>query len=158
MTFLLGLVWAAVAGFLSVAFMTLFEYPFWRKWGMEGVAEWQVNWVMVSMLSKNWKAMKNPILSLTIASHILHGVVAGVVFRLLVYLFISLTPFAELSILLDGALYGIALWLLFMLSARRTYEFAGQVKITNRGLLGSFLSNILYGLFLGLLIPVYFTP
>ncbi len=148
------IIWAGLAGFIASVLMTLVEYPFWKKWGMEGVAEWQINWVMVSRLSKKWKALRDPILSWTIASHLSHGVVAGIVFRLLFPTFFLLIPFAKFSLLFDGVVYGIALWFLFTALGRRTFESAGGIRITNRGLFGALLSDALYGLFLGLLISL----
>ena len=151
---LFDIIWSSVAGLVSAIFMTLIEYPFWRKWGMEAVAEWQVNWVMVSRLDKKWKTVRNPILSWTIASHLSHGVVAGVAFRLLLPFFL-LIPFANFSIVLDAVLYGIALWFLFTVFGRRMYESAGKIVITNRGLLGALLSDSVYGFFLGLLVSIF---
>ena len=144
---------AGIIGLFSAALMTLFEYPFWKKWGMSAVGEWQLNWVMVSRLDKKWKAMKQPILSWTIASHLSHGVVAGIAFRLLLPFFFLLIPFAKVSILLDAVVFSVVLWLSFTVLGRRTFESAGGIKITNRGLLGALLSDVIYGFFLGLLIP-----
>ena len=47
MSLLLDLVGAGLAGLAAGLLMTLFEIPFWGKWGLEGVAEWQVNLVIV---------------------------------------------------------------------------------------------------------------
>ena len=151
---LFDLVWAGIVGLVSALLMTLFEYPFWKKWGMEAVVEWQVNWVMVSMLNKRWKFMQKPILSWTIASHISHGIAAGIAFRLLLPIFFALIPFAKFSVVFDAIVYGIVLWILFNVLGRRSIESAGGIRITNRGLIGSLLSDIVYGIFLGLLIPL----
>jgi hypothetical protein len=152
--FLLDLIWSGIAGFVSAVFMTLVEYPFWRKSGMEGVAEWQANWVLVSLLYKKWRTMRNPILSLTIGSHLLHGVVAGVAFRLLLPSLLSI-PLANYSIVLDAVLYGIALWFVFIFLGRGIYESAGKIRVKNRGLLAALLSDVSYGFFLGLLISIF---
>ncbi len=151
---LVDLEWAGIAGLVSAVLMTLLEYPFWKKWGMEAVVEWQVNWVMVSMLNQKWKSMQKPILSWTIASHISHGIVAGIAFRLLLPVFFTLIPFAKFSVIFDTVVYGIVLWILFNVLGRRTIESAGGIRITNRGLVGSLFSDIVYGIFLGLLIPL----
>ncbi len=123
---------------------------------MEAVVEWQVNWVMVSVLNKRWKSLRKPILSWTIASHISHGIAAGIAFRLLIPVFFTLIPFSKFSIIFDAVVYGIVLWILFNVLGRKTIESAGGIRITNRGLLGSLLSDIIYGIFLGLLIPLAF--
>jgi len=41
---------AAFFGMVSATFMTLVESLFWRRWGMSGVSEWQMNWVTLSVL------------------------------------------------------------------------------------------------------------
>jgi hypothetical protein len=151
--FLFDLIWAGMAGFVSAVVMTIIEYPFWKKWGMQGVGEWQVNWVMISRLSKKWRTKGNPILSWTIASHLSHGVVAGVAFRILLPFFFII-PFTKFSIILDAVIFGIALWFLFTFLARRVYESAGNITITKRGLLGALISDSVYGFFLGLLITL----
>ncbi len=156
MSFLyLDLFLAGAAGFLSAIIMTLIEYPFWRAWGIQGVSEWQVNWVMVSALSKKWKTMKNPLISWTIASHISHGVVAGIAFRLLLPFVIPFLRMANASLLLDGTIFGIALWFLFTFLLRRVYEKSGQVQITDRGLLIGLLSDASFGFFLGLFVTIF---
>lgn len=151
--FLFDLFRAGVSGLVGAIVMTLVEYPFWRKWGMQGVAEWQVNWVMVSRLNKKWKTMRNPILSWTIASHLSHGVLAGIAFRLLL-LYLFEIPFGSVSVILDAVVFGVALWFLFTFLGRRIYESTGKIKITSRGLLGALLSDGVYGLFLGFLISI----
>jgi hypothetical protein len=130
--------------------MTLVEYPFWRTWGMEGVAEWQVNWVMVSKIKK--KKSSKPDMPWTIASHLSHGVIVGVAFRLLLYFLYPAVPLLRVSIILDGAVLGITLWVLFLVLPRKLYETSGKIEISNRGLLAALLSDFLYGLFLGLFI------
>jgi hypothetical protein len=150
---LYDLTWAGIAGFLAAIVMTVVEVPFWRKWGMQGVAEWQVNWVMVSRLSKKWKTLSKPILSWTIASHLSHGVVTGIAFRILLPI-MFLIPLAKWSIVLDGAVYGVVLWFLFLLLGRRTYESAGHITITRKGLLGALFSDTVFGFFLGLLVSL----
>lgn len=149
---LLYLVWGAIAGFIAAIIMTLAEIPFWKKWGIEGVAEWQINWVMVSQMNKEWKVTTKPRLSWTIASHLLHGVAAGIAFGILLPIFLFVGRLPNESVLWIGLLYGVALWFLFAYLGRRTFESAGKIRITNRGLLGALLSDSVYGFTLGLLI------
>jgi hypothetical protein len=150
---LYDLIWAGIAGFLSAVIMTIVESPFWKKWGIQGVGEWQVNWVMVSRLREKWKSMQKPILSWTIASHLSHGVIVGVAFRILLSFFF-LIPFAKVSIILDAIVFSLGLWFLFIVLSRRVYEKAGGIRITNRGMLVALLSDTVYGFFLGLLISL----
>ena len=153
---LFDLVGVAFIGLVSAVLMTLFEFPFWKKWGMEGTADWQVNSVMVSKLLGRPKGPNQPRLSWTIASHLSHGVVAGIAFWLLFPVFFTLIPVANVLILFETIVYGIVLWFLFLVLGRRTFESLGGVRITRRGLWGSLLSLIVYGFFLGLLLLVTF--
>src|SRR5438552_2465151 len=58
--------------------MTLFEFPFWRIWGMNGVAEWQSNWIIISKLTRgNSSKVWEPRISWTISLHLWHGVVCN---------------------------------------------------------------------------------
>lgn len=49
---------------------------------MEGVAEWQVNAVIVSVLIRKF-THRRVVTSMAVAMHLFHGAVLGVVFRLL---------------------------------------------------------------------------
>ncbi len=152
MSLVLDLLWGSVAGFLAAIVMTLVELPFWERLGIEGVAEWQINWVMVSQMNKKWKAISKPKLSWTLASHLSHGVAAGIVFGLLFPIFLFFSRLPDVSALWIGLVYGVGLWILFAYSGRRTFESVGKIRITNRALLGALLSDSVYGFVLGLLI------
>src|SRR6266566_9850093 len=82
MSLLLALLGACFAGLLAAICMTIFELPFWRRWGMEGVAEWQVNAVVVSVLIRKF-TQRRVVASMSVAMHLFHGVALGVLFRLL---------------------------------------------------------------------------
>jgi len=105
----LTLLGAAFAGLASAVFMTLFEFPFWKRWGMNGVAEWQANWVIISKLAGGGsKRIRVPRISWTIALHLWHGVAAGIVFGILLP-FLTLLPAGNFSVLLDAVVYSVAL-------------------------------------------------
>ena len=96
---LLGL---AFAGLVSAAVMTLFEFPFWKRWGMNGVVEWQTNWIILSKLARvNSNRIREPRISWTITLHLWHGVAAGIVFGLILP-YLTLLPAGNLSVLLDA--------------------------------------------------------
>jgi len=153
---LVDLILSGLAGLIAAAVMTAFEYPFYRKWGMGGVAEWQVNWVMMSALNKKWKDLKKPILSWTIASHLSHGIIAAAALRLILPVLFVWIPFTRELIILDAVVFTIILWFLFTFSGRRIYERVGRIKVTETGLLGALLSGIVFGIVLGLLLPFTF--
>ncbi len=141
-------------GLLSSALMTLTEIPFWRKWGMQGVADWQVNQVMVSKLLGKSEAINQVGASWIIASKLIHGAAAGLVFRLLLPIFFWLIPISKTLIIPDGIIYGIALWAIFLLGGRRIFERAGGIKMTRDGLLCGLLALLIYGIFLGFFLPI----
>ena len=121
---------------------------------MNGVAEWQANWVMISKLAGGTSnRFKEPRISWTITSHLLHGVAAGIVFGLLLP-FLTLIPAANSLVLLDAGGYSVALWVIFLLAPRRALESAGGTRISDRSILVALASHLVYGISLGLLIPL----
>jgi hypothetical protein len=74
----------AFSGLAGTVFMTLFEIPFWKKWGTSELVEWQLNWAIVSRLSgrPSWKSQP-PNAIWSIVGHLFHGTVSGIVFSLL---------------------------------------------------------------------------
>jgi hypothetical protein len=133
--------------------MILFEFPFWMKWGMEGVAEWQTNWVILSKLARvNSNRIREPRTSWTITLHLWHGTLAGIVFGLLLPVLTLLA--GNFSVLLDAVVYSAALWIIFMLAPRRLFESAGGRRISDRSLLVALASHFVYGIFLGLLVSL----
>jgi len=57
-----------------------------------------------------------------------------------------------LAILLAALLYSTILWAIFSIMLRGTFEAAGGVRISNRGVLVALLSHLVYGFFLGLFV------
>ena len=130
------LVLIALIGLVSAAFMTLTESPFWRRWGMSGVTEWQINWVTLSVLriipaNKNnrepkasWKV---------IASHLIHGMIAAIVFVLVLPAVLSAFPSASSSIVLVAMGFSLTLWIIFSVGLKKVYERARGIHIQRRG-------------------------
>ncbi len=157
---LLNAVIAGLVGLGGVALMTLSEFPFYAKWGLQGVAEWQVISVMISKLvGKKLGGNLGPTkISWIIASHFFHGVAAGFVFGLFLSFAFSLFPVAKFSILLDSLVYSLVLWVIFSVLLKGTYETSGGIRITIHGIFVSLLSHFIYGMFLGLVLPVVWIP
>ncbi len=145
---------AAAVGLGSASAMTLTEFPFWKKWGMTGVAEWQMNWVIVSRLRGISSRNRQPEIPFVIASHLSHGVAASIVFSILLPLSFSVFPAAKLSIPLDALLYSLLLWVIFSVMLRTTFEVLGRIEISTRGTLVALLSHVVYGVLLGLFVSV----
>ena len=76
MLFLLRLVGAGFAGLVAAICMTIFELPFWRRWGMEGVAEWQVKAAIVSILFRKL-AQRRVVAWVSVAMHLFLAQLSG---------------------------------------------------------------------------------
>ena len=150
-SFVFELLGACLAGLVAAICMTIIEFPFWKKWGIEGVAEWQVNSVIVSMLIRKFSNRRVSI-SMSVGMHLLHGAALGIVFRVLLTLLGTAIPAS--SILTYAIVYSGVLWIISPFLSRSLFERAGGFKMTKRGLAVSFLAHNVYGVFLGLLIPV----
>jgi len=152
MSLLLALLGACLAGLQAAICMTLFEIPFWRRWGMEGVAEWQVNAVIVSVLIRKF-TQRRVGTSMSVAMHLIHGAALGIVFRLLLLGLLGTTILSS-SVLSYAIVYSIVLWIISPFLTRRFFEHIGGFRMTRKGLAISFLAHNVYGVLLGLLIPV----
>jgi hypothetical protein len=131
--------------------MTIFEFPFWRRWGMEGVAEWQVNAAIVSVLIRKL-TQRRVVAWMSVAMHLFHGAALGIVFRLLL-LGLLVPGVLSSSVLGYAVVYSVVLWIISPFLTRRIFELAGGFQMTRNGLAVSFLAHIVYGVFLGLLTP-----
>jgi len=150
-SFVFELLGACLAGLVAAICMTIFELPFWKKWGIEGVAEWQVNSVIVSMLLRKF-SNRSVSISMSVGMHLVHGAALGIVFRVLLALLGTAIPAS--SILIYAIVYSGILWIISPFLSRSLFERAGGFRMTKRGLAVSFLAHGVYSVFLGLLTPV----
>jgi hypothetical protein len=132
--------------------MTVFEFPFWRRWGMEGVAEWQVNAAIVSVFIRKLM-LRRVVAWMSVAMHLFHGAALGVVFRLLLLGLLGSAVLSS-SVLSYALVYSVVLWIISPFLTRRIFERSGSFRMTQKGLAVSFLAHIIYGVFLGFLTPV----
>src|SRR5256712_14037168 len=82
LSFVFELLGACFIGLVAAICMTIVELPFWKKWGIEGVAEWQVNSVMVSMFIPKFSKRIVSIRK-SVGMHLFFGAALGIVFRAL---------------------------------------------------------------------------
>ena len=119
---------------------------------MEGVAEWQVNAVIVSLLIRNL-TRRRVNSSMAVAMHLFHGAILGIVFRFLILgLFGSTIP--SITVLGYAFVYSIALWIISPFLTRSIFERSGGFHMTRKGLTVSFVSHDIYGMLVGLLTPI----
>ncbi len=149
---LLDLIAACFAGLVAAICMTLVEIPFWKKRGMGGVAEWQVNSVIVWVLIRKF-TRRRVVSSMSVAMHLFHGAALGILFR--VFLDLSQTTILLHLVLVYAIVYSCLLWIVSPFLTRRFFESAGGFRITREGLAVSFLSHIVYGICLGLLVSIF---
>jgi hypothetical protein len=152
MSLLLALLGASFAGLAAAVCMIIFELPFWRRWGMEGVAEWQVNATMVSLLIRGF-TRKRVSASMVVAMHLFHGAALGIVFRLLLLVLVG-SSFLPSVVPAYAIGYTVVLWIISPFLTRSLFERLGGFRMTRKGLTVSFVSHGVYGILLGLLIPV----
>lgn len=96
-------------GLVATLLMTLFEIPFWKKWGLKGVLEWHENQILYAKLTNNKEERLNSFGIFLL--HFINGALGGLAFYLLLYIF----PIFVSSIYLAGIIYGLVLWLLTLL-------------------------------------------
>ena len=118
---------------------------------MEGVAEWQVNAVIVSVLIRKFTD-RRVTSTMAVVMHLFHGAVLGIAFRLL--LFLPGATIHSSTVLGYAILYSIVLWIISPFLTRRFFERPGGFRMTRKGLAVSFLSHNVYGTFLGLIAPL----
>jgi len=135
----------ALAGLLSASLMTLVEAPFWRKLGISGAVEWQVNLVMVSwLLHEGYDPRKR--LQEALAMHVLHGGIFGALLAGILSLLVPLSPY---EVIAAAELLSVALWSIVPLLLRRPFEKSAGAGFSPTGLEISLISHLVYGLSLG---------
>lgn len=120
------------------------------------MGEWQIDSVILAriILRKKSPIKQQDFPWTAVATHFLDGVIASVAFYLLLPFFYSFVPGAMISIFYDTVVYSFVLWIIFPTLGRSTIESFGRIRISNRGLLVSLLSHIVYGVFLGLFLMI----
>ena len=135
---LYSLIVSSIAGFLAASLMTVCrDTRSWKKWGISGVAEWQVNQVIIGNI------FGKSAVRYSIVSHLFHGTILGIMFK-----FIILYVFPETGILIiaESLVFSMVLWIIAPLLTRRVFENVGGIKITEIGLTSSFISHLVFGL------------
>ena len=141
----------AFSGLVAVLLMTLFEIPFWYRFGMKGVVQWQVNEIITAkLLSKPY--VEGKLLRWAISMHLFHGIALGALFSiLLAFAF----PVFSSTLYLTGLGYSVALWIFVPFSSRAVLQRAGRVSFTTGGMAVSLMAHVVYGLVLGEILFVF---
>ena len=143
MSLLMGL----YAGIIATLGMSLVEYPIWRHWGLDGVAEWHLNQAIVARFTR--KPVEDAVVE-GLLLHFAHGAIAGLIFSWT----LTMLPLTISPILL-GLMFGTLLWLISMTITK---------PITGTGVFGEpstsillvcgIVGHLVYGLLLGALVGI----
>lgn len=96
-------------GLVSTLIMTIYEIPFWKKWGLEGILEWHENQILFTKLFK--LGQNKTIFFGIFFLHFLNGGLGGLGFLLLLFLFPDFANY----LIYSGLLYGVALWVITLI-------------------------------------------
>ena len=98
-----------LGGLAATMCMTIFEIPFWKKWGLKGILEWHENQILYCKLTNNDPNKLN--LFGIFLLHFINGGLGGLGF----YLLLIIIPFLITSVHIVGLIYGLSLWILTLL-------------------------------------------
>jgi len=137
-----------LTGLFSTLMMTFFEFPFWRKWGLEGVLEWHENQVLYSKFFKTDVTQIN--FSGLFLLHFVNGGLGGIGF----YYLLTLIPSLITVAVFVGIIYGLLLWVLTLLPIHKPITGIDPFKhpLGLGPAITSLTGHILYGVILSVLI------
>ena len=138
-------------GLFSTLMMTFFEFPFWRKWDLEGVLEWHENQVLYSKFFRTDRAKINfPGL---LFLHFVNGGLGGIGF----YFLLTLIPSLITMMFFVGIVYGLVLWVLTLLPIHKPITGIDPLKhpLGLGPAITSLTGHIVYGVILSaLMMPI----
>jgi hypothetical protein len=102
------------AGLVATAVMTVFQYPFWRRWGLTGVLEWHENVCIIARLSRAGEL--ESLLKRSFLLHFLNGGLASLVYSIILW---SSTLLNSWNTAVLGILFGLVLWILTLYPIHR---------------------------------------
>jgi hypothetical protein len=137
----------------ATTIMTLYEIPFWRKWGLRGVFEWHEN----QILSTKFFGISRRVVQYRgiFFLHFLNGTLGGILFPFVVTYLIN--SHSMMLITLSGIVYG---WLLCIITLVPIHKPITGLGVCNHPLghypaLVSLGGHVVYGVVLGFLIAAF---
>jgi hypothetical protein len=138
---------------IATTIMTLYEIPFWRKWGLTGVFEWHEN----QILSIRFFGISRRVVQYRgiFFLHFLNGTLGGLLFPFVVtYLII---PHSMMLVILLGIVYGGLLWIITLVPIHKPIT---GLAVWNHPLghypaLVSLGGHVVYGVVLGFMIAAF---
>src|SRR6478735_6686406 len=140
-----------LTGLFSTLMMTFFEFPFWRKWGLEGVLEWHENQVLYGKFFRIDGTKIN--FTGLFFLHFVNGGLGGIGF----YFLLTLIPSLITMMFFVGILYGLVLWVLTLLPIHKPITGIDPLKhpLGLGPAITSLTGHIVYGVILSaLMMPI----
>lgn len=139
------------AGLFSTILMTLFEIPFWKKWGLVGILEWHENQILFSRLLK-----KDPVRISFLGILLLHFLNGGLGGTGL-FVFVDIFPILVLDAYILGLGYALFLWVLTLLPIHKPITGINPFRHPQGigPLLASLAGHVIYGLSLAFILANY---
>ena len=132
---------------MATATMTLTEWIFWKKWGLQGVLEWHENQMLISRFLKLDKKRLH-FLGI-FGLHFLNGALGGLGLVLALYLILALN---NIPLIVLAAGYGFILWIITLVPIHKpiTGIHPWNHPLGKGPALASLGGHLLYGVILGI--------
>jgi hypothetical protein len=138
---------------VATTIMTLYEIPFWRKWGLRGVFEWHEN----QILSTRFFGISRRVIQYRgiFFLHFLNGTLGGILFPFVVTYLINLNSMMLVTLL--GIIYGLLLWIITLVPIHKPVT---GLAVWNHPLghypaLVSLGGHVVYGIVLGFMTAIF---
>lgn len=92
-------------GFVATLVMSIYQYPFFRRWGIMGVPEWHENAYISSWLFIH--KLPGQLVYRGLIFHLINGVIPAIFFTWLMSSFGHMGPL----LMIVGIVYGVLLWI-----------------------------------------------
>jgi len=138
---------------VATTIMTLYEIPFWRKWGLTGVFEWHENQV----LSIRFFGISRQVVQYRgiFFLHFLNGTLGGLLFPFVVTYLVNLQSIMLAT--LSGIVYGWILWIITLIPIHRpiTGLAVWNHPLGHSPALVSLGGHVVYGVVLGFITATF---
>ena len=111
---------------VATTIMTLYEIPFWRKWGLTGVFEWHENQILsIRFFGTSRRVVQYRGIFFL---HFLNGTLGGLLFPFVVTYLVN--PHSMMLVTLSGIVYGLLLWIITLVPIHKpiTGSFGARVR------------------------------
>ena len=138
---------------VATIIMTVYEIPFWRKWGLKGVFEWHENQILsIRFFGTSRRVVQYRGIFFL---HFLNGTLGGLLFPFVVTYLVN--PHSMLFVTLSGIAYGGLLWIITLVTIHKPIT---GLAVWNHPLghypaIVSLGGHVVYGFVLGFMIATF---